>query len=126
MTLHAHQFNIQPAQIHLAGNNVQPLKSGVLIFLEQPTLTQQGAVRTGPFQFLQTKAAGGIGLGVEVEEQHPPASRGNTGGQVYGRSSLADTTLLVGDSDDFGWHAAGLIQSQPRFKLWPVAKAGHP
>ena len=45
-------------------------------------------------------AAGGIALWIGVDEQRALLSHGERGGQVYGRGGLADSTFLIGDSED--------------------------
>ena len=47
-------------------------------------------------------AAGGVPLGVGIEEQRPPLGDGERGGEVDGGRGLADAALLVGDGDDMG------------------------
>ena len=46
-------------------------------------------------------AAGGVALGVAVDEEHLAAFEGEGGGQIDRRRGLADATLLVCDGDNF-------------------------
>ena len=48
----------------------------------------------------EAEAAGGVGLGIAVDEEGWSLVRGKRGGEVDGGGRLADATLLVGDRDD--------------------------
>jgi hypothetical protein len=116
MIFHSRQFQIGGAQIHFAGNDFQPLEGGVLDFVEQAAFTQQDAIRAGALGFFQAQAAGGIGLRVEIKQEHALAQRGEARGKIDGGGGLAHAAFLVGDRDDFGWHPPDLMTSAARFK----------
>ena len=48
------------------------------------------------------EAAGGVALGVDVDDERRPARLGESGGDVNGGGGLADPALLVGHGDDLG------------------------
>ena len=116
MVFRPRQLNVGSAQIHFAGDDVQPLERAGLNFFQQPAFAQQHAIGAGAFGFFQTQSAGGVGLRVQVEEQDPAAHRGDASGQVDRGGGLAYATFLVGDRDDFGWHAASLPRVTGEFK----------
>ena len=111
------QLDVRAAQVNLTRNYRQPLKGGVLNLLQQAALAQQREVGARAGRLLQTNATGGIGLRIEVEEQHAPADSGDAGGQVDRGGRLTHAALLVGDGDDFGWHAGVLPEVGHGFKL---------
>jgi hypothetical protein len=121
---HSRQFEIGGAQIHFAGNNFKPLESGAFDFVEQAAFTQQDAIRAVTLGFFQTQAAGGIGLRVEIKQEHAPAQRGEARGKIDGRGGLAHATFLVGDRDDFGWHPTDLMTSAALFQAHNAFQAG--
>ena len=96
---------------------MQALKGGLLNLLQQAALAQQRMVSACARLLFQAHAAGRVGLRIEVEQQDPPANRGDAGRQVDRRGRLADSTLLIGDRDDFGWHAGGIPERNRRFKF---------
>ena len=49
---------------------------------------------------LLSEAAGGVALGVAVDEQHFSAVEGEGGGQIDRRGGLSDSTLLICDGDN--------------------------
>jgi len=51
--------------------------------------------RTADAQAVNTETAGGVALGVEVNQKHHPAVEGCTCCQVHSRCGLPDTSLLV-------------------------------
>ena len=48
----------------------------------------------------KAEASGGVGLGIDVEEEYGNAFKGDGGGQIDGRGGFADSALLVDDGDD--------------------------
>ena len=117
----ARQLNIRPAQIHFAGDDLQALEGGLLNFVQQAALAQQRMIGAGALDLLHADAAGRIGLRVEVEQQHPPADGGDTGRQVDGGGGFAHAAFLVGNSNDFGWHAAGVMKPARRIQVFAPA-----
>ena len=60
----------------------------------------QNVVDTGGCgAFVHAHAAGGVGLGVKVTQQHPFAQPRQRGGQVHGGSGLSHPALLVHDGN---------------------------
>ena len=99
MVLQPGEVNLRPAQIHFAGDNGQPLEGGRLDAPAQVLLTQQCAVAARPFGLLEAHAAGGVGLGVDVHQQHTLAEDGEAvatarfiGPGPAGHKSLNDTS----------------------------------
>jgi len=50
----------------------------------------------------ETAAAGGIALGISVDEERALFSDGKRGGEVDGRRGLTDAALLIGDCENAG------------------------
>ena len=50
----------------------------------------------------EAEAAGGVGLGVAVDEEGGDAFEGEGGGEIDGGGGFADATFLVDDGDDAG------------------------
>ena len=54
---------------------------------------------------LEANPAGEVRLGVHVDEEDAlVVGDRERGGQIYGCGGFADTTLLVGDGENPGWH----------------------
>jgi hypothetical protein len=51
-------------------------------------------------------------LRIEIEKQDAPPDCRNASGEIDGGRSFADAAFLVGDSDDFGWHAGESLKSK--------------
>jgi len=51
---------------------------------------------------LDPDTARGITLGIRIDEQGLPLSRGERGGEVHGRRRLADAAFLIRDRDYAG------------------------
>ena len=124
MIFHSRQFQIGGAQIHFAGNDGQPLEGGVFDFVEQAAFTQQDAIRAGTLGFFQAQAAGGIGLRVEIKQEHALAQRGEARGKIDGRGGLAHAAFLVGYRNYFGWHPPDLMTSAARFQAHNAFQTG--
>src|SRR5260370_9077423 len=76
------QFEIRAAQVYFAGNDFQSLKGCLLEFVSEQTVSQKDAIGAGALDFFEADATGGIGLRIEVEEQHATTNRGHTGSQI--------------------------------------------
>ena len=55
----------------------------------------------------EAQAAGGVGLGVAVDEEGWEAFLGEGGGEIDGGGGLSDAALLVYDGDDFAGSGPG-------------------
>jgi hypothetical protein len=119
----ARQFDVGSAQINFAGNDFQVLERGGLDFVEQSPIAQEYAVRAGAFDFLQADPAGRIGLGIQVEKQNAASDGGEARRQVHRGSRLSDAAFLIGNSQNFGWHAGGVMKGALRFNLNPASVA---
>ena len=75
MIFQPRQFQVGGAQIHFAGDHFQPLEGGAFDFVEQAAFAEQDAIGAGALGFFQAQPAGGVGLRVEVEQQHALAER---------------------------------------------------
>jgi hypothetical protein len=65
---------------------------------------------------VQPHSAGGVGLRIEVKQQHTFAQRGRARRKIDGGCGLSNTAFLVGNGDDFGWHAGGVMKPRAGFK----------
>ena len=55
------------------------------------------------------------GLGraqAQVAHQNPPAHRRQAGGQIHRGGGFSHSPFLIGDGDDFDWHAWDLASSR--------------
>src|SRR5258708_6584244 len=116
MIVGAGQLDVSPAQVEFAGDDLEPLESRGLDFFQQAALSEQGPVSAGSGRLLEPDTTGGVGLGVEVEEQHLAANGGDAGGEGDGGGGLAAAAPLGGDGDHFGWHSAGVAKEGVGFK----------
>ena len=105
MIFQPRQFQIGGAQIHFARHDFKPFEGRGFDFVEQAAFAQQNAIGAGAFDFFQANTAGGVGLRVEIEEQHALAEGGEAGGKIDGGGGFSHAAFLVGDRDDFGWHS---------------------
>jgi hypothetical protein len=58
--------------------------------------------------------AGGVTLGVNVDDQHSLLASGQRVSQIRGYRGFSDTTLIVNDGDDLARHAPFLQDIYPR------------
>jgi len=85
-------------------------------FIEQAAFPQQDAIRAGALDFFQADAAGGVGLRVEVEQEHALAQGGEARSKIDSRGGFAHAAFLVGYRNDFGWHPPDLMTSAAGFQ----------
>ena len=53
-----------------------------------------------PLGRFRDNTTGGMGLGIQVHQERPPAPIGKSSGQVHGGGGFAHTALAVGNRDD--------------------------
>lgn len=78
----AAQFEFDAAEIHFAGDGGQSLERGRFDPFHGGAVTEQGTIQASAFCFLQSQAAGGVGLRVEIDEEHALAGCGHARGKV--------------------------------------------
>jgi hypothetical protein len=105
------QFQVRSAQVHFTGNDGEMFERGALDFVQQAPFAQQDAIRAGPFDFFQAQPAGGVGLWIQIEEEHAFAQSREAGGKIDGGGRFPHAAFLVGDGDDFGWHRPDLMKT---------------
>jgi hypothetical protein len=74
----------------------------------RPALHERVVERELEIVLRDAKSAGGVALGVGVEQEGTSLGDGEGGRQVHRGRSLADATLLVGDGDDMSHEAESL------------------
>jgi hypothetical protein len=111
MIFRTSQLDINAAKIDFTRDDFQMVKGGLLNFLEQRAFTDKWTICTGALHFFQTDATRGIGLWIQVEQQNIFSEGGEAGGEINGRGGLANTTFLIGNSDDSRRHKADLPPS---------------
>ena len=94
------QLRLYRGEVELGGNQVQLLGRSRDDHVGGLGLAVQDAVHRAAFRLLEAEGAGGVGLGVQVDEQGGEAEPGEPGRQVDGGGRLADAALLVRDGED--------------------------
>ena len=72
--------------------------------LEGGAFAVERSVEAAALLFLDPDRAGGVGLGIEIDEQRVDFAFGERGGKIDGGRGLADAALLVGDGENGGGH----------------------
>ena len=108
MIFDARQLEVRAAQVQFARDDFEPVEGGLLDLVEQRALAEQRLVAACALGLLQAQTAGGVGLRVEVEQQHALPHCGEAGGEVDGGGGFPHAALLVGDRDDGSRHAGDL------------------
>jgi hypothetical protein len=73
-------------------------------------VAEENVVDAGAGGFFDAQAAGGVGLGIEVDQENLLAALGQAGGEIDGGGGLADAAFLVGDGDDGRGHGRVPLQ----------------
>ena len=68
--------------------------------------------------------AGRVCLRIEIKQQHTFAQRGNAGGKIHGGGGFSDPAFLIGNCNDFGWHATMLGMQTADSSLHSVNYSG--
>lgn len=89
-----------PGEIHFGGDEVEPGDGGGLDDAGDGLVVEQNVVDAGAGGFFHAEATGGVGLGVQINQQDLLAALGEAGGQIDGGGGFADSAFLVGDGND--------------------------
>jgi hypothetical protein len=100
------QLQFHAAEVDLAGDRGKPLEGSGFDPFHGGAVAQKRAVETSALGFFETESAGGIGLGIEIDEQHALAAGGHARGKIDGGGGFSDTAFLVGDGEDGRRHGA--------------------
>ncbi len=99
----ADELDLRAEQVHGRGQDVEVRDGGLENGGAQGLAPDQDVVDVGVERALvDAEPAGGVSLGVEVDEERPALGHRETGGQVDRGRRLADAPLLVDDSDHAG------------------------
>ena len=110
------RFQFEAGQLPGRGDDLQVLQAGGGHRLAQGDPPQQHLVGVGALvALLEAQAGGGIGLGIQVDQQHPLFGDGQCGGQVDGGGGLAHPPFLIGDGYDFTHDAPDVSRETVRF-----------
>ena len=74
------EFHFCPCQIHLGGEDLEVLLARRLEHVEGAGIPDEDGVETFTRDDFKPKAAGGVGLGVEIDKEDSPAGLGGAGG----------------------------------------------
>ena len=112
-------FQFRAAQIDFARDDGQILEGGGLDFFGEAAFAKERAIGAGAFEFFEADTAGGVGLGIKIEQKRPFAGDREAGGDVDGGSCLADATFLIRQTYHSGRHEhkMGLGDESLKFKL---------
>jgi hypothetical protein len=97
---HARDFDFSARQIEIGRHDEQVIAAGRQDFISNGSLTQQGFVQTNLLYTFQTERAGGVSLGIKVNNQNAVAQFRQRGPKIHGRGRFADASLLISDCDD--------------------------
>ena len=103
------EFDFDAGQIHVRGDNVEVFVAGGFDQVIDGRRFEKTLIDAVVFAGGQVERTGGIGLRVEVEDQHALAEFGETGTEVDRGGGFSDSALLVGDGDNshFGTRSKG-------------------
>jgi hypothetical protein len=108
-------FDFSACEIEIAGNEEEAFPTGGDDFVGERFLTEEGTVDALAFHGREAEAAGGVALGVEVDEQGAAAARREAGGEVDGGGGFGHAPFLVGDRNDLH-RSVGVIWCNPRWR----------
>ena len=74
------EFHFCSRQIHLGGEDLEVLLAGRLEHVDGTGIPDEDGVETFTRDDFEPKAAGGVGLGVEIDEEDAPTGLGRAGG----------------------------------------------
>lgn len=107
MIFAAGQLDLDAAEVHFAGDEMEAVEGGGEDFFEQRAFAEERAVGAGTGGFLDADAAGGVGLRVHIDEEDALPEGGEARRKVHGRGGFPPR-LLIGNRHDIARHARNL------------------
>lgn len=102
------QFDFRAAQVHFAGDQMQVLPGGWADGIVEAPLAEQSGVGAQAGGLVLAEAAGGVGLGIAIDQKHATSDRCKAGGEIDGCRGFTDAPFLVGNAQNGCGHAEGL------------------
>jgi len=94
------QFDLGPGEIQFGREDLEVGLAGGLQHFRGAGLSQQDRIEASAGNAFQAETAGGVGLGIEVNQKDAATGLSRPGGQVDGGGRLADATFLVHHGHD--------------------------
>ena len=96
----AGQFDLGPGEIQFGREDLEVGQTGGLKHFHGTGLSQKNRIEAPAGNAFQAETAGGVGLGIEVDQKDTATGLGRPGGKVDGGGRLADAAFLVHHSHD--------------------------
>ena len=118
MIFQTREFDFRAAHIDFARHEGKALVSGGLNFLRKRCFAEQGSVSAGALAFFEADAAGGVRLGIEIEQENALAVCRQAGGDVDAGRCFPHAAFLIGDCDYFRGHAIIVWRRPDLLRRW--------
>ena len=100
-----HELDLRTGKSDVGRNNVEPWNGGMQAGLGERSAHHDDVVDAGlDATPIDSKTGRGVGLGIDVDQEHLPAHLGERSAHADGRGGLSNTALLVGDRENARWH----------------------
>src|ERR1700730_2557969 len=118
MIVQACDLDFSTGQVKVCRNHRQTWESRRDNFLFDIRIPDQSLVEAPSSGAFKAKSAGGVSLGIKVNQKYPLTFRRETGRQIHRSGCLADTAFLVCDCEQLHCpDSFGLIDSQAKEKV---------
>jgi len=97
---HSGEVHFGPGEVEFGSENLKVGVVGGLQHIEGTGLAEENGVEAFAGRVLEAETAGGVGLGIKIDEENPATCFGRPRGEVNGGGGLADPALLINDSHD--------------------------
>jgi hypothetical protein len=104
VSLHPCHLDLCAGKVEVGRNAGQIRKTRLLDEILHRGLADHCGIKATPLTCLEAQGAGGIPLGIQIEQEDGMARLRDGRGEVDRGCRFSDATLLVRDGDDFGLH----------------------
>ena len=116
----AGELDFRPGEIQFRGEDLEVGLPGGLQEIESPGLAEKHGVEAFSRDMLQAETAGGVGLGIQVDEEDSPPGFSGPGGQVDGGGGLAHASFLI----HYGYDAHRKGKRRKGWVVEPIRRMG--
>ena len=97
---HPCEIHLRPRKVELGSENLQVGVARGLKHIGSPRLAEKDWVEAFSRSVLKTQPAGGVGLGIEVDQEDATARLGCSSGQMNGSGGLSHAPFLIHNGND--------------------------